>query len=95
MSRRLSTRQQQSKGKTAAKNQQEAPESDVESIDLDISRPAKSTKLVGGVKAYITYEQREKSFKTAVTRKRASNAKKGSKTQKWTWPEDHPSAEAV
>jgi hypothetical protein len=48
-----------------------------------------------GVKAYITYEQRESSFVQPPTRKGGVGGKKGTKSQKWVWPKDNPTVEAV
>ncbi|KAK6525541.1 hypothetical protein TWF281_010603 [Arthrobotrys megalospora] len=85
MSRRLSTRQQN--------NVKKATTTEVASSDVD-EKSASPVNFIG-VKQYYTQEQRLKSFTSPPARKRQSNAKKGSKASKWSWPANHPSAELM
>ncbi|KAK6343216.1 hypothetical protein TWF730_010816 [Orbilia blumenaviensis] len=85
MSRRLSTRQQN--------NVKKATVAEVVSSGTD-ERPPPPADFTG-VKQYHTEEQRLKSFTSPPARKRQSNAKKGSKAPKWSWPATHPAAELM
>ncbi|KAJ6257116.1 hypothetical protein Dda_8001 [Drechslerella dactyloides] len=97
MSRRLSSRQHRN-------NQRKVAELEVAAVtstnnngsDAENDVPVASSRSLPkplsfvGVKSFYTQEQRTKSFVISGTRKRQSNAKKGTKSQKWTWPTDHP-----
>ncbi|KAF3935893.1 hypothetical protein ABW20_dc0103003 [Dactylellina cionopaga] len=96
MSRRLSTRQHQNNAKKSIEAARvESAESDPEDVlAIESNRMPGSMDFVG-VKSFYTQEQRLRSFANAGARKRQSNAKKGSKAPKLSWPANHPAPELM
>ncbi|KAK6346962.1 hypothetical protein TWF696_007057 [Orbilia brochopaga] len=98
MSRRLSTRQHQNSQRKVAELEAAAavPAESSNHSKAEDDVPAASSNSLSkplsfvGVKSFYTQEQRTKSFVITGARKRQSNAKKGTKSQKWSWPTDHP-----
>lgn len=94
MSRRLSTRQQTIRRERSTTAVVLDPEPDAELESGSPSIPAEVVSV--GIRAYYTQQQREKTYMTVgTTRKRASNAKRGPKTPKWSWPANHPDPNLV